>query len=168
MKAAFHEIENMIAQILEAQDLAEDPNDPELQKALEASLSELADAEAAKADGVAFVVGRLKAEADHMAETIKSLQARKRAKENQIANLKSYALQVLQDNDLKNIKGESKTLYRGTSQALEILDEAQIEDRFKEEVVTVKVDRKAIASALKEGAEIGWAYMKTSEFLGIR
>ena len=169
-RIAFHEIEASISALLAAEDECEDMT-PEQQNefnlALQLALEELADAEEAKADGIAWVLANLEAQAKAAGETAAAIMSRKRSLENKAQRIKEYTKAVFEAHGIQKIKGQSATLYLNKSQSVEITTPAEKLPRCYTKL-SFAPDKKMIKKALQAGANIGGAEIKNNTSLAVR
>ena len=86
---------------------------------------------------------------------IKRLQEFKKAKQNNVDRFKKYVKENMERLEIQKIETELGTLSIAKSPiSVEIINEEILPDEFKQEVVTVKIDKKAIADNFKATGEI--------------
>ena len=86
---------------------------------------------------------------------IKRLQDLKKVKQNNIDRFKKYVKENMERLEIQKIETELGTLSIAKSPiSVEIINEDEIPNEFKQEVVTIKVDKKAIADNFKATGEI--------------
>ncbi len=110
-----------------------------------------------KIENVACFIKNLNADIKALKEEEQSLAERRKAKENKVEQLKKYL-----GNALNNVPFESaraKVSFR-RSTAVEITDEGIIPKKYLNKEVVVKVDKKAIGEALKQGVAVKGAELK--------
>ena len=175
-KMAFHEIESTIRTLLEAQDEAENPNDPEFVEALDAALGEMGEAEVAKIDGIFFVYNKLLAEAATIKKTAASLQARAKSTIKQAEDLKERTRFLMVHNGVKTIKADSVTATASTRTTMKVDDPealpAEMKSVVRETVVSIAnnitVDKEAVKKALDAGEIVPGAKLATSDVMTFR
>lgn len=126
-----------------------------------------------KAEGYARLILKWESEIDAASAEIKRIQAIKKTKENSLARLKDtllFALQAFgQEDDKTGVKRYETPLFKLStrrSQAVEIVDEAEVPDAFW--VVKKEVSKSAISNALKEGEEVPGAVLKENYSVQIK
>ena len=125
-----------------------------------------------KAEGYSKLILKWESEVETCLNEIKRIQAIKKTKENAVARLKDTlkaALLVFGQEDAKGIKRYETPLVKLStrkSQAVEILDEAELPDAFW--VVKREVSKSSISEALKAGEEVPGAVMKENVSLQIK
>ena len=86
---------------------------------------------------------------------IKRLQEFKKAKQNNVDRFKKYVKENMERLEIQKIETELGTLSIAKSPiSVEIVNEEILPDEFKQEVVTVKPNKKAIADSFKATGEI--------------
>ena len=122
-----------------------------------------------KSSGIVALVRNLEGDVDTIKAEIDRLNNLKKVKENRIANIKNYTKECLEEAGIKKVSTSLGNIsIRKTPGAVEILDEDLIPTEYKSEVVTVKVDKKAILAELKEGVVIQGVNLKTGTSLTIK
>lgn len=83
---------------------------------------------------------------------IKRLQDFKKAKKNHIDSYKKYVKENMEKLGITKIETELGTLSIAKSPiSVEVVNESEIPEEYKEEVITTKVDKKKIADEYKKG-----------------
>lgn len=171
---AFHEIENTIRALFEGYELAQaeglDPNEQAAYEAqLDALLDELADAEAAKIDGVYFYITEQEARAEQIQDTIRALQNRKKTVLNRVDSLKEHILVVMHAHGLRKIEGNTVTAFTRQLKDLNI-NERAVPRRFKVQdfIYAETLNKKAIEAALKAGEQVDGCTLGTKLSLNLR
>ena len=119
-----------------------------------------------KAVNTAAVIKTVQAEADAIAEAMKSMKARQKALENRADSLKSYLLHNMQAMGLQKIKHPYFNISVNKSpESVFIQDESLIGDEFKKVVVTI--DKTLIKEALKAGDNVAGCALVRGEHLRI-
>lgn len=113
----------------------------------------------AKIDGCLKVVTNLSAEAEMLKVEAAALAERKRSAEAQVESLKRYIKDCMAKAGVSKAGGIKQATLTKPRKMLHIIDETKIPAAYIEEVVTIKVDKKAIEAKLKadelvEGAEL--------------
>lgn len=122
-----------------------------------------------KSSGIVALVRNLEGDVDTIKAEIDRLNNLKKVKENRINNIKNYTKEYLEEVGIKKVSTSLGNIsIRKTPGAVEILDEDLIPTEYKSEVVTVKVDKKAILAELKEGVVIQGVNLKTGTSLSIK
>lgn len=160
----FDGIQEEISNILQvAEELTDDQHLPAL-----SYLDELAIQEQSKVDAIGYAVRKRKAEIDFLKQEEERFRHRRKSMENRLEEFKHYLLAILNKHHLKMIKGLSSTLFIRNVSAVDIKDLRGIPEIFKEIVTEVKVDKRAIADALKQGWHIPGAALKQRQSITIR
>ena len=90
-----------------------------------------------------------------MKEEEKRISSQRKALENRLIKFKEYVKECMETNNITKIETSLGSLMIAKSPvSVEIVNENEIPDEFKNEVVTVKVDKKAIADNFKLTGEI--------------
>ena len=90
-----------------------------------------------------------------MKEEEKRIADNRKALENKMAKFKEYVKECMENNGFSKIETELGTLSIAKSPvSVEIVNEDEIPNEFKQEVVTVKVDKTKIKNNFKETGEI--------------
>jgi len=119
----------------------------------EEQLTELLDVEGgfrSKVESVAKFIKSLTCDADAIKAERKRLADRKGTLDKRIEWLKRYLLEALRATDTTKVKGELLSVSRRKAPvSCEVVNTDEIPDEFKEEVIDVKVDKKAIITRFK-------------------
>ena len=85
----------------------------------------------------------------------KRISEQRKALENKVSKFKEYVKECMDKNNITKIETElgSLTITKNPA-SVEIIDENIIPEEFKQEVVTVKIDKTAIKNHFKETGEI--------------
>lgn len=133
---------------------------PELEQALIINAEDLT----MKADAYMTVIKGKEATIEMIDKEIKRLTAMKKTEENQIKRLKSFLLDAV--TAFGKFNTDRFKFSTRNSEAVEILDEELLPDEF---FVTKHTPNKtAIKAALKDGAEVNGATLKTNTSLNVR
>lgn len=123
-----------------------------------------------KGTGIIALVRNWEADTVAIKSEIDRLTELKKSKENKIKNLKEYTKMCLQETDMKKVETSlgSMTL-RKNAASLVIDDESLIDADYKQEVVTVKIDKKAIKEDItKNGVVVAGCHLEASTSLIIK
>lgn len=110
-----------------------------------------------KIENVACFIKNLNADIKALKEEEQSLAERRKAKENKVEQLKKYLAGALNNTPFESTR--ARIGFR-RSTAVEIVDEAIIPKKYLNKEVVVKVDKKAIGEALKQGVSVKGAELK--------
>ena len=136
---------------------------------LEKALDEITDNIQIKAENMAKLIKSIEGNINALKDEEKRLQAKRKALENKVVNIKEYLENQLKAMGLKKVQGNLFTVsIQKNPQSVNILNEDLIPEQFKKVVTTTKIDRKELLAALKEGQEIEGAEIKQTESLRIR
>ena len=90
-----------------------------------------------------------------MKEEEKRIADNRKALENKISKFKEYVKECMENNGFTKIETELGTISIAKSQAsVEIINEDEVPSEFKQEIVTVKIDKTKIKNNFKETGEI--------------
>lgn len=118
---------------------------------LEAYLSDLI---ATKTDSIVHVVNKLEDEIELAKKHMERLMQFKRARENAIKRLKEYSILCLEKINKTSINGEiAEISMRKPTKVLDVTDENKIPGEFITVETVVKIDKKELLKALKNGLE---------------
>jgi hypothetical protein len=108
-----------------------------------------------KMDGVIRLVKNLQIEQKALKDESARMAKRAKARENQIEFIKAHlikpTLELLPNNKVKTITG---SLYFMNTESVEITDESAVPAKYKEEVITVKLDKKSLKFDLKDNEDL--------------
>jgi len=136
---------------------------------LEKALDEITDNIQMKAENMAKLIKSIEGNINALKDEEKRLQAKRKALENKVVNIKEYLENQLKAMGLKKVQGNLFTVsIQKNPQSVNILNEDLIPEKFKEVVTTTKIDRRELLLALKEGQEIEGVEIKQTESLRIR
>ena len=136
---------------------------------LEKALDEITDSIQIKAENMAKLIKSIEGNINVLKDEEKRLQAKRKALENKVVNIKEYLENQLKAMGLKKVQGNLFTVsIQKNPQSVNILNEDLIPEQFKEVVTTTKIDRRELLAALKEGQEIEGVEIKQTESLRIR
>lgn len=119
-----------------------------------------------KSEGFVYIFRNIDSQIESIDVEIKRLQELKKQKKNKYENLKK----MLKDNmEVLGVKKMETNLgnftVRNNQGSLIVDDETLVPASYKEEVVTVKIDKNAIKNAIKEGLEIEGCHVEISTSL---
>lgn len=145
---------------------AEDPDvdDQAFHDTMEALSLELED----KADGYAKAIRTLQGEVEAIKAEIDRLSKRKDAIENHIKAMKDNLEQSMIATGKEKFKTDlfSFGIQNNPASVVLDIDEDKVPDRFQ--IVTKKIDKKGIGTALKNGEDIDFAHLEQTRSLRIR
>ena len=108
-----------------------------------------------KAIGCAIVTKNLNAEISAIESEIKRLQDLKTTRQNNVDRLKAYIMSCMKGAGIDKVEnGVHKIRIQKSPLSITVTDEHAVPVEFKTEVIEVKVDRKAIADAIKSSGVI--------------
>lgn len=85
----------------------------------------------------------------------KRISEQRKALENRLVNFKEYVKECMEKNDITKIETTLGTLSIAKNPiSVEIVNEDEVPNEYKKEVVTTKIDKKAIADNFKATGEI--------------
>lgn len=154
------EYEEIIEEILESEG--------EISESLFNRLEEIDDDFTAKSENYVYVIKKTETENEYIDTEIKRLQTRKRRNSNLIGRLKYSLMESLESIDKIKIQTPLYTIrIQNNPPAIRIVDENIIPDDFKEERISVYINKKAILEALKSGEEVNGAKITVGKSLRI-
>lgn len=163
MSFTLYELNNIYLNII---DLIEDGAEPDVVDSVLLNINEELEH---KADSYAIVIKNLEAKAGMIKAEEKRLSDRRRSIENNIKNMKSRLEESMILQDKKKFKTDKFSFgIQKNPMSVKIIDENSISEDYKEIVETVKVDKKAILEAYKQGQEIKGVEVNQTESLRIR
>ena len=106
---------------------------------------------------------------ESMKEEEKRISTQRKALENRLIKFKEYVKECMETNSITKIETSLGSLMIAKSPiSVEIVNENEIPNEFKNEVVTVKVDKKAIADNFKSTGEVPNGVIINSENTNLR
>lgn len=166
--SSFEHIQEEIASMLAIPD---DELTDEQRAEMDAYLDELASQEAAKVDGFAQFLRLQTATADACKKEGKRLMDKAKTAEGRISWLKSRYLNLMLQNGLKKVQGETYTLSIRESEVVVVPDDIsqlEAEEIFVRRKVTVEPDKTVIREALKAGQVVPGCELRKSYSLQVR
>jgi len=135
----------------------------------EVALEQIGDAFEVKAENVAKVIRELEAEAKAYEDEISRMAGIKTARENRVKSLKGYLQANMEAAGIEKVKGSVLSVgLQNSPPSCEIVDESQVPDDYKEERISIYINRKSITDALKAGGEIPGTVLTQSRHIRIR
>ena len=135
---------------------------------LKDTLDSINDAVEQKVENTAFVVKQLEANISVIDDEIKRLQAMKGTQTNNIKSLKLYLQESMEKVGLDKVQGKLiKIAIQNNPQSVEVLNENVIPKNYFVEQKP-KLDKKALLTDLKSGAQVSGVEIKQSRSLRIR
>ena len=122
-----------------------------------------------KAVNVAKSVRNLEATAQAIKDAEQRMAARRKVIEERLASMKDYLKTNMESCGITKIESPWFVLSIAKNPvAVDVFDETALPAEFKEEVVTVRVDKTAIKQAIESGAEVPGAILTRGTRLAIR
>jgi len=121
-----------------------------------------------KVNNIVKVERGMNLDVDMLDTEIKRLSELKRIYENRKRNLRNYVANQMLVNDIKEIKTDIARLSFRKSTQLEIIDGAEIPEKFKTRKEVVSIDKMAIKKAIEKGEQVDGASVKTFNNLQIK
>ena len=144
-------------------------SDDEKQLMIVDSLSDIQDDFNVKAINVASYIQNLTFEVDNMKTYEQRIVTKRKTLEKRITSLKHYLFDNMQALNVKTIDGNYiKLSLRKTPAKVIIVDESKIPSEYIETVVSNKVIKSSISSAIKQGIEVLGVRMEHGQSLSIR
>lgn len=136
----------------------------ELQHMLQITESQLQQ----KATGYAQVIRAMEYDNGVVDAEIKRLQEIKRTRKNVVERLKNNLSDAMQQFEMDVIESPISKISFRSSQSVEIVDENEIPNAYKTQIITTKVDKMKIKQAIKNGDQVVGAILKTNKNLQIK
>jgi len=123
-----------------------------------------------KAGNIAHIIKTLESEASFIKEEEKRLSARRKTRENTIANMKQYLQDTMTSLGMDKIKTPTRTIsIQLNPPAVQIVDEDVIPGKFLTLIPEhYEVNKKLISAALKAGEDVKGAELNRGSSLRIR
>lgn len=118
-----------------------------------------------KIENIACWIKNLNAEAQDIKAEEQALAERRKSKENIAERLKQYLSEILRATPFESAR--AKITFR-KSTSVNITDESKVTDDFKKVETVVKIDKRAIADALKQGEIIDGAELVENQNIQIK
>ena len=119
-----------------------------------------------KADGIAYVIKEIDAQADMLKAEADRLKQKEAALRNNKNRLRDYLLSAMVSTDKTSFKTSHHSFSVRTSQSVDVIDENAIPEVYKK--VSVSVAKKELGDALKAGEEIAGAVLRVNRSVTIR
>ena len=144
---ALYEITNAFPALMENEDITEEDKN-KIQSELTMLLQQKSQNIIGYTKNVELTINAMKEEEDRIASNRKVL-------ENKLTRFKQYVKECMENNGITKIETGLGTLSIAKSPAsVEIINEEAIPSEFKQEIVTVKIDKTKIKNNFKETGEI--------------
>jgi len=155
----FRAIENMIAE-----------NEGEISEAEIMAMDEIKKDFENKAESIAKMIQNLKGEYSAVKTEAQRLAKRATSIKNKIDWLKNYAKNEMIAIGIKTVKGETLSMtIKNVKSSVEIINEDQVPDSFKEKIVAFRVDKNSCLEAYKAGVPVpGIKVLENNKSLTIR
>lgn len=136
-----------------------------LEQALQCAEGELTD----KLESITYILRGMESDTEAIDKEIERLKKRKQTLSNSYDRLKDYMMVSMKVAGTTQIKTALNTwTVRKTPPSLIIEDEDNIPSEFKNEVIKVQIDKKALKQAVKEGAEFEGVRLESKEVINIK
>lgn len=147
MEYSLYQITSAFPKLMEQDDISEEDK-KEIEKELTQILKQKSNGIIGYARNVELTIKAMKEEEDRLEETRKKLEKR-------LNHFKDYVIECMARNNLTKIDTDLGSLALAKSPiSVEIINEDEIPEEFKREVVTTKIDKKAITDNFRETGEI--------------
>jgi hypothetical protein len=152
MSLTLYDIETGLAALIETE---EGGIPPELEAKFRADLARQLAAAAEKRDRVADFIRHLEAQADFAAREATRLKDRRDHFLRAAERMREYVQAILEQTGQKRLEGRTSTFsLRQNPPMVAVLDEAAVPAGYKVVVTETRLDKRAIAEALKVGVEV--------------
>jgi len=121
-----------------------------------------------KSFSYAYVVKSIEGDITTIDEEIKRLMALKKAKNNVVDRMKEAVINALHIYGLEKISSPTLTLSVRRSEAVEIISEEQLSDKYKVTKVTTAPDKIRIKEAIRSGKDVEGAVIRENYSLQIK
>lgn len=136
---------------------------------LEKALESIEENIEGKAENTAKLIKSIEGNINTLKEEEKRLAKKRRAMENKTNRIKDYLEMQLRVMEIDKVQGELFTVaLQNNPPSVNFIDENLIPEKYKEEVVTVKIPKKAILDDIKAGIEVPGTEMVQKKSLRIR
>jgi hypothetical protein len=136
-------------------DTVEMIDDPEVLREAEAEAWLYLQAEVRKVDNVSDYIARCENEAGWLKAESMRLRQRAEMWENRGDRLRDYVKRVMQEAGILRLEGRASSFYlRAATPSVIFTNEALIPDEFKEQRITIAVDKRAIREAIEAGQDV--------------
>ena len=147
MEYSLYQITSAFPKLMEQDDLSEEDK-KEIEKELTQILKQKSNGVIGYAKNLELTIKAMKEEEDRLGETRKKLEKR-------LNHFKDYVIECMARNNLTKIDTDLGSLTLAKSPiSVEIINENEVPEQFKTQVITTKIDKKAITDNFKETGEI--------------
>lgn len=130
-------------------------DDPETKREAEAEIGRYLEAEVRKVDAVSGYLSKCAAEATFLRSETVRLRERIDMWEARAQRVRAYVQHVMEKWNERKLEGRTATFYlRAATPSVVITDEALVPDEFKQTVVTVTIDKRALKKAIEAGRDV--------------
>ena len=137
---------------------------PEIEQALQINQKDLY----RKSESYAYAIKELDGEIDIIKSEIERLQALISKRDKSISRMKETVLKAMELYEIEKIETPMIKISVRESEAVEIINENQIEPIFKVEKVTYTISKAGIKEAIKSGISVAGAIIKKNKSLQIK
>lgn len=131
-------------------------------------MAKLSDQFEVKVENICKVVREYETDNDKVDSEIKRLQAIKQRNTKKTEKLENYLSRALQSQWVEKLETSLFKLSFRKSSSLEIVDQSQIPEKYRQETVVVSYDKNIIKAAIKEGETIPGVQMIDKQNLQIK
>ena len=147
MVYSLYQITSAFPKLMEQDDIS-DEDKKKIEEELTQILKQKSNGIIGYAKNVELTIKAMKEEEDRLKETRKKL-------ENRLNHFKDYVIECMARNNLTKIDTDLGSLTLAKSPiSVEIINENEVPEQFKTQVITTKIDKKAITDNFKETGEI--------------
>ena len=137
---------------------------PEIEQALQINQKDLY----RKSESYAYAIKELSGEIDIIKSEIERLQALISKRDKSISRMKETVLKAMELYEIDKIETPMIKISVRESEAVEVINENQIEPIFKVEKVTTTISKSAIKEAIKSGINVNGVVIKKNKSLQIK
>lgn len=136
---------------------------------LEKALDSIEEGIEGKAENTAKLIKSIEGNISILKEEEQRLAKKRKSMENKVKNIKEYLEMQLRVMEIDKIQGDIFTVaLQNNPPSVRFLDEDLIPNEYKEEVITIKIPKKAILDDIKAGKEVPGTEMVQTKSLRIR
>lgn len=121
-----------------------------------------------KMESYCKAIKQYEADIEAFKSEIERLKARKDSADKAIERMKSAMVNAMTTFGLSKVEAGTFKIGTRKSQSLEVLDESLVPSKFKNKVITVKVDKNAIKDAMKAGEEVNGVKLNDNLSISIK
>ena len=129
-------------------------NDGELTPELENQLDTIYDEIIKKQDSYLFIIDQMKKQIENGKDWVKKFQTKIKSLETQQKRMNDLLIANMESTGINKLEGELGKISLYEREAVEVYDESLVPEKFKTEVVSVKISKSDIQEAFKKGEDV--------------